>query len=105
MRCLNTTICIDTLADNCCGLTDGKIIELKNIAYCKELNTNVIIGYEFYHREDLYDIPCPSLIGIFIVKNLNSELKMWPVENVETKYIKLPLIKDDKFAVILLLHQ
>ncbi|XP_070159008.1 uncharacterized protein [Polyergus mexicanus] len=105
MRCLNTTIRIDTLADNCCGLRDGKIIEVKNIAYCKELNTNVIIGHEFCHRKDLYDIPCPlSLIGIFIVENL-SELKMWRIENVKTKYVKLPLIKDNKFAVFPLLHQ
>lgn len=105
MRRLTTTIRIDTLADNCCSLTDGKIIEVKNIAYCEELNTNVIIGHEFCNRKDLYDIPCPSsLIGIFIVENL-FELKRWPVENVETKYVKLPLIKDNEFAVFPLLHQ
>jgi len=75
IRCLNKTIRIDTLADNCCDLTNGKIIEVKNIAYCRELNTNVIIGNEFCHRKDLYDIPCPSpLIGIFIVENLDSKL-------------------------------
>lgn len=79
IKYLNTRIRIDTLADNCCGLTDGKIIEVKNIAYCRELDTNVIIGNEFCYKKDLYDIPCPSsLIGIFIVDNL-SELKIWPV--------------------------
>jgi len=77
------------LADNCCRLRNGNIIEVKNIAYCKELNTNVIIGNEFCHKENLYNIPChSSLIGIFIIDNL-SELKMWPVEDVETKYVKL----------------
>ncbi|EFN70002.1 hypothetical protein EAG_10539, partial [Camponotus floridanus] len=104
MRCLNTTIRIDTLADNCCRLKNGNIIEVKNIAYCKELNTNVVIGNEFCHKEDLYNIPChSSFIGIFIIENL-SELKMWPVEDVETKYVKLPLIKDNKFAAFPLLH-
>lgn len=106
IRSLNTTIRIDTLADNCCGLIDGNIIEVKNIAYCRELNTNVVIGNEFCHRKDFYDIPCPSsLIGIFIVENLNLELKMWPVENVTIKYVKLQLVtKENKFAVFPLLH-
>ncbi|EZA53826.1 hypothetical protein X777_06705, partial [Ooceraea biroi] len=104
MKCSNSTIRINTLADNCCELRNGNIIEVKNIAYCKELNTNVIIGNEFYNKKDLYDIPCPlSLIGIFIVEKL-SELKIWPVEDVKTKYVKLPF-KDNKFAVFPLIHQ
>lgn len=104
MRYLNTTIRIDTLANNCCGLIDGNIIEVKNIAYCRKLNTNVIIGNEFCHRKDLYYIPCPSsLIGIYVVENLDSELKMWSIKNVKTKYVKL-LMEDNKFAIFPLLH-
>jgi len=84
-------------------LIDGSIIEVKNIAYHKELNTNVIIGNQFCHKEDLYNIPCPSsLIGIFIVHNL-SKLKIWPIKNIKTKYVKLPL-DNNKFAVFPLLH-
>lgn len=105
MRCANTIIRTDKLSDNCCGLADGNIIEVKNIAYSIELNKKVIIGNEFCHRKDLYDVPCPSsLIGVFIVDNL-SNLKMWPVENIRTKYVKLPLTEDNKFAVFPLLHQ
>lgn len=103
IRCLNTTVRIDRLADNCCGLTDGSIVEVKNIAHHKELNMNVIIGKQFCNKEDLYDIPLPSSnIGIFTVYNL-SELKIWPIENIKTKYVKLPL-DSNKFAVFPLLH-
>jgi hypothetical protein len=102
LKSSNATIRIDTLADNCCGLTDGSIIEIKNITYSDELGTDVIIGNEFRDTEDLYNVPCPSsVIGIFIVDNL-SELKMWPIENIKTKYVKLPL--GNKFAVFPLLH-
>lgn len=99
MWCSNTTICTDTLADNCSGLIDGNIVEVKNIVYWRKLNTNVIIGNEFCHRKDSYNIPCPSsLTGIFIVENLDSELKIWPIENIKTKYVKLP-VEDNKFAI------
>lgn len=67
MRCANTIIRIDKLANNCCGLADGNITEVKNIAYSIELNKKVIIGNEFCHRKNLYDVLCPSSpIGVFI---------------------------------------
>lgn len=72
IKCSNATIRTDTLADNCCGLGDGSIVRIKNITYHKDLKTDVIIGNEFLHREDLYDKPCPSsLLGIFVVCNLS----------------------------------
>lgn len=87
----NATIRADTLADNCCGLSNGNIVQVKNIVHHKNLNTDVIIGNEFLHREDLYDKPCPSsLLGIFVVDKL-SDLKIWPVKDIKTKYVQLPL--------------
>lgn len=102
IKCLNVTIRTDTLADNCCGLINGSIVEIKNVAHHKELNTDVIIGNEFLHKEDFYNKPCPSsLLGIFVVNNL-SDLKIWPIKDIKTKYVKLPL--DNKFVVFPLLH-
>lgn len=40
LRSSNATIRIDTLGDNCCTLKNGSIIEIKNIAYCKEHDTD-----------------------------------------------------------------
>lgn len=103
IKSLTATVRIDTLADNCCGLTDGSIVEIKNIAYHKKRNINIIIGNQFCQKEDLYNIPCASsLIGIFKVHEL-SELKIWPIESIKIKYVKLPL-DNSNFAVFPLLH-
>lgn len=102
LRNCNVTIRIDAMAENCCGLRNGSIIDIKNIVYSEELGTDVIIGHEFRHTEDLYTILCPSsAIGVFIINDL-SQLKMWPIESIITKYVKLPL--GNKFAVFPLLH-
>lgn len=102
IKCSNAIIRTDTLADNCCGLSDGSIVQIKNVTYYKELNTDVIIGNEFLHRQDLYDKPCPSsLLGIFVVDNL-SDFKIWPIKDIKIKYVQLPL--NNKFAVFPLLH-
>jgi len=102
IKCSNATIRTDTLADNCCGLSDGSIVQVKNITYHKGLKTDVIIGNEFLHREDLYNKPClSSLLGIFVVDNL-SDFKIWPVTGIKIKYVQLPL--NNKFAVFPLLH-
>lgn len=102
IKCSNATIRTDTLADNCCGLSDGSIVQIKNITYHKELKTDVIIGKEFLHRENLYDKSCPSsLLGIFVVDNL-SDFKIWLIKDIKIKYVQLPL--NNKFAVFPLLH-
>lgn len=104
LRNLNVMIRIDTLADNCCRLTDGSIVEVHNIAHHKDVNRDVIIGKEFCCTEDLYNTPCPSsLIGIYVISKL-SELKTWTVDDIEMKYVKL-LLSNNKFAAFPLLHQ
>lgn len=92
-----------TLANNCCGLSDGTIVCIENVAHCKKRNIPMIIGYEFLEKKDLFDVPCPSsLLGIYCV-HLLSHLKSWPLETVITKYVKLPC-GNDTFAVFPLLH-
>lgn len=89
-------------ADNCCGLNCGAIVCIENVAHCKKRNIPVIIGYEFLEKEDLFNIPCSSLLGIYSVKSL-SDLKSWPLKNVIKKYVKLPY-ENVKYAVFPLIH-
>lgn len=92
-----------TLANSCCGLNNGAIVSIENIAYCTKRNVPVIIGHEFLKKDNLFNIPCPSsLLGIYLVY-LDSEMKSWPLKNVISKYVKLPC-KDNKFAVFPLIH-
>ncbi|XP_011858295.1 PREDICTED: uncharacterized protein LOC105555865 [Vollenhovia emeryi] len=91
------------LADNCCGLDNGAIISIENIAYCTKRNIPVIIGHEFLQKDNLFNIPCPSsLLGIYIIY-LRSHLKSWPLKNIVRKYVRLPC-DEDRYAVFPLLH-
>jgi len=97
------TLKAGTLANNCCGLHCGAIICIENIAYCTKRNIPVIIGYEFLEKEDVFKIPCSSrLLGIYLVYS-RSELKVWPLKDINKKYVKLPC-GNDKYAVFPLLH-
>ncbi|KAM0735062.1 hypothetical protein ACS0PU_011175 [Formica fusca] len=92
-----------TLANNCCGLSDGTIVCIENVAHCKKRNIPMIIGYEFLEKKNLFDVPCPSsLLGIYSL-HLLSHLKSWPLETVIRKYVKLPCANNE-FAVFPLLH-
>lgn len=99
----NMTLRIDVQADSCCALTDGTIVLIENIAHNKDLNVDVIIGRKFLYKEDFYNIPCSSsLLQIFSVHSLG-QLQMWPIKNIDTKYVKLPLL-ENKYVVLPLLH-
>lgn len=103
IRKTNMTLRTDVEADNCCALIDGTIVLIKNIAYNKDLNVHVIIGHKFLYKENFYNIPCPSsLLKIFSVHSLG-QLQMWPIENIDTKYVKLPF-SINKYVVLPLLH-
>lgn len=104
IRKANMTLRTDVIADNCCALVDGTIVLIKNIAHNKDLNVDVIIGHKFLNKQDFYNIPCPSsFLNIFSVHSL-SDLQMWPIENIHTKYVKLPM-SETKYVVLPLLHQ
>jgi len=96
------TLKAGSLADNC-GLKCGAIIFVQNIAYCTKRNIPLIIGHEFLDKENLYNIPCPSaLLGIYLVHSY-SNLKLWPLQYVIRKYVKMPTA-DNKYAVFPLIH-
>ncbi|KYM98827.1 hypothetical protein ALC62_10457, partial [Cyphomyrmex costatus] len=92
-----------SLADSCCGLNDGTIVSIANIAYCTKRTIPVIIGYELLRQDNLFNVPCPSsLLGIYIV-HLCSNLKSWPLQSIVKKYIKL-LYEENRYAVFPLIH-
>lgn len=71
--------------NNCCVLSDGKIVIIRNI--CHKDSEAVIVGKSFLKKDDLYVIPCPSsLLGIYKVDRL-SELECWSINLVKNKCI------------------
>ncbi|KYM94060.1 hypothetical protein ALC62_15321, partial [Cyphomyrmex costatus] len=92
-----------SLADSCCGLNDGTIVSIANIAYCTKRTIPVIIGYELLRQDNLFNVPCPSsLLGIYIV-HLCSNLKSWPLQSIVKKYVKL-LYEENRYAVFPLIY-
>lgn len=92
-----------TLADSCCGLSCGTIVNIENVAYCAKQNVPVIIGRAFLEKETLFTVPClSSFLDIYSVHSL-SDLKLWPLQNIVKKYVKLPN-GNEKFAVFRLIH-
>uniref|UniRef100_A0A6B0VGQ9 Uncharacterized protein n=1 Tax=Ixodes ricinus TaxID=34613 RepID=A0A6B0VGQ9_IXORI len=86
--------------DNC-FLQDGHVVIARNIAHMKGSNEPCIIGQEFLVKEELYSAPFESSrLGISVVSHL-SELKPWPLRNIQ-KMVKLPW--DSKFVTLPELH-
>lgn len=92
-----------TQANSCCELIDGTIIKIENLANSLELNSPVIIGKEFEHKEELFKKPCDStLFGIRAVSRLSTSLKMWALDQIKCKLFVLP--HDDKHVVLPIIH-
>lgn len=76
--------------DNCCGTANGAIIQVENIAFSDYLQVPVVIGREFVNKYDFYNVPIESSrVGVFKIKQL-SNLKMWPLSQINVKYVQLP---------------
>lgn len=73
--------------DNCCCLTDGSIIIIKNfVSKDKDI---VVIGRNYQSYIDFYSEPCKSAkLGIYLVNNLGN-LQMWNLERTVHKCLKL----------------
>lgn len=90
-------------ANDCCGLENGKIVRIKNIAFCNTRHQVVIIGKEYRKREELFTSPClSSLIDIHVVGKL-SALKVFPVTDICMKFVALPFL-ENKYAVFPMIH-
>lgn len=78
------------IPDNCCGTSDGAIIQVENVAFSNDLQIPVVIGRKFINKYDFYNVPIESSrLGIFKVKQL-SNLKIWPLSQITVKYVQLP---------------
>lgn len=103
------TISALSTADRYCGTEKGEIIQVHNIAYCKENKSMVVIGKKFLDMTDFYSISSPdstpivssSELGIYKVKKLSSWYK-WPVSRITKKFMCLPC--KAYFVVFPLLH-
>jgi len=88
--------------NRCCGLVNGKIVEISNFAFCLKEQCMVIIGRFYQSKSNLYEYPLPSShLGIWKVKNL-SLLMPWNADLICSKYVRFPF--EDGFAVFRMLH-
>lgn len=104
--CNNFTLSINECANNCCGLKDGSIVIIQQIAWHVQLNDFVIVGKKFLQKMNAYDIPCvSSLLDTYIVsKSTLSQTRMWPLSNVKQKFFIMPYGSDNKYVILPLLH-
>lgn len=86
--------------DNCCCLTDGTIIIIKNfVSSDKDI---FVIGHKYKSLIDFYSEPCrSSKLGIYLVDNLGN-LQMWNLKQIAYKYLKLNY--KNEYVVFPLLH-
>lgn len=90
--------------NNCCGLNDGTIVSIENIATNTANNALCIIGRKFIALSDLYTEPCnSSLLGIYKSEGYDN-LSAWPLTAVIMKYVKFDLCNLNTFVLLLLLH-
>ncbi|XP_036144423.1 uncharacterized protein LOC118646174 isoform X1 [Monomorium pharaonis] len=89
--------------NNCCGLNDGTIVFIENIA-TNTANDLCIIDRKFIGLSDLYTEPCnSSLLGIYKSEGYDN-LSAWPLTAVMMKYTKFNLCNSKTFALLPLLH-
>lgn len=82
-------------------MSDGSIVLIENFAHCGK--TAVVVGRKLRHKEDLYEVPCPSSqLNIHFAWG-PSELRTWPVTSITCKFFRIPV--DNGFAVFPLLHR
>ncbi|CAG9763555.1 unnamed protein product [Ceutorhynchus assimilis] len=73
--------------DNCCSLKDGSIVVIKN--FVKVESEYFIVGTKYQRKQNFYHKPCESsLLSIYVVEE-ESDLKMWNVNEIIFKFVKL----------------
>lgn len=87
--------------DNCCSLKDGSIVLIKN--FVKVGSEYYVVGTKYQKKQNFYHKPCESsLLSIYVVEE-ESDLKMWNVNEIIFKFVKL-LYKTTTEVVFPLLH-
>ncbi|XP_076247885.1 uncharacterized protein LOC143187548 [Calliopsis andreniformis] len=88
--------------DNCCCLSDGTIIVVKNLILSDD--DYKILGRKFLVLKDFYEKPCKSSkLGIFLVEPYN----LGPLEIFNIKYIAYKCVKleiAEKLVIFPLIH-
>jgi len=99
------TFNINSKANNCCELRNGKIVIIDNFCYNEKFQDTIIIGKEFLNIKPLYSLPSSSSnLGIYEVSKLSQQLS-WPVKFIIGKYFLFPISYDHlMFAAMPLLH-
>lgn len=86
--------------DNCCSVKDGSVVIIKN--FIKIGSDLFIVGTEYQSKQNFYMKPCESsLISIYVVEQ-ESDLKMWNINEIAFKYVKLSY--QNTYVVFPLLH-
>lgn len=89
--------------NNYCGLNDGTIVFIENIA-TNSANDLCIIGRKFIGLSDLYTEPChSSLLRIYKSEGYDN-LSAWPLTAVTMKYVKFDLRNSNTLVLLPLLH-
>lgn len=69
---------------------NNDIIKLINIAHSHDTGSVVLIGRQFEYKEMLYEKPIQSsFFGIYIVKNLSTNLSIWTINDFQNKIMLL----------------
>lgn len=95
------TINQNNISNSYCSLKgNAKIVQIHNII--KTIKGDVyLIGKHFIEYSPLYLYPCnSSLLNIYVVQSL-SDLKIWPINLIDSKCILLPYINDNNRYVCL----
>lgn len=75
--------------NNCCSTVGGDILLIENICFSKELQCSVIVGRQFFIKNNFYTLPCQSsIIGIYKVEKL-SHLRTWSISDICMKRVCL----------------
>lgn len=84
------------------------VVTICNFVYDKIMKCMVVVGKRFIDYCNIYQIPCKSsIIDCYLVKNLSSNIEIWPVKNIKYKCLTLPWSHDgceNILAVFPILH-
>lgn len=81
----------------------NEIVKLINIRYTNETDKIILIGKKFEHKKDFYKQPINSShFGIFIVKQLSTNLSLWSISEIKKKV--MIFFFEEKLIAIPFLH-
>lgn len=100
----NFEIKINHECDSYLQMINGDIIKVLNIIN-KTNNDGLILGYCFGTKEPFYKKPInSSKLDIFIVDNLNNNLKSWSIKNIKCKCMLLKVNYNNTMVAFPILH-